>query len=101
MNAVAGLWNLSGSDADVGRECDGMLSAQAAFGPDGTASRQIGNFCLGRNLYRLLPEDRFDRQPLISADGRFALVADLRLDNREEIASALGIPAAERSGSAD
>jgi asparagine synthase (glutamine-hydrolysing) len=41
---------------------------------------------------RFLPEDRFDRQPLESQDGRLVLVADCRLDNREELGDLLGIP---------
>jgi asparagine synthase (glutamine-hydrolysing) len=56
---------------------------------------------LGRALAALLPEDRFDRQPLIGGGGRFALVADVRLDNRAELASALGIPVAPLAEMAD
>jgi len=49
---------------------------------------------MGRRLFRLLPEDRFDRQPLLSADGNLVLVADVRLDNREDLKAALGLPRA-------
>jgi asparagine synthase (glutamine-hydrolysing) len=38
----------------------------------------------------VLPQDSYDRQPLLGARA-IVLVADLRLDNREELAGALGI----------
>jgi asparagine synthase (glutamine-hydrolysing) len=41
---------------------------------------------------RVLPEDVFDGQPLISTEGRYVLVADVRLDNRDELAEILHIP---------
>ena len=49
----------------------------------------------------LLPEDRFDHQPLWSADGLACLVADVRLDNRTEVADELSLThAAELSDAA-
>ena len=50
---------------------------------------------------RLLPEDSFDRQPLIGGGGRYVMVADVRLDNRDELAAALDIPAAAAQGLCD
>jgi asparagine synthase (glutamine-hydrolysing) len=49
----------------------------------------------------LLPEDAFDRQPLTSDDGRFTLVADLRIDNRNELISDLALGAAAGSQLSD
>jgi len=50
-----------------------------------------GPVTIGRALYRLLPEDRFDLAPQRSADGRFLLVADARIDNREALADRLAL----------
>jgi asparagine synthase (glutamine-hydrolysing) len=47
---------------------------------------------LGCNLSLSLPEDRFDVQPLRSPDNSLCVVADLRLDNREELARELDLP---------
>lgn len=60
-------------------------------------------YAAGRCLYRLLPEDDFDRQPLTSEDGRFVLVADLRIDNRDELIAdlALGTSAGARLSDSD
>ena len=68
-----------------------MLEAQRRYGPDASDRWSAGDIALGRNLARLLPEDAFDRQPLVGGGGRFTLVADLRIDNRGEIAAALGV----------
>jgi asparagine synthase (glutamine-hydrolysing) len=68
-----------------------MLAALNAYGPDGSACESHGPLSLGRSLYALLPEDDFDHQPVVAGGGRFSLVADLRLDNRSELASALGV----------
>jgi len=49
---------------------------------------------MGRRLFRTLPEDVHDRQPLQSRDGRLTLVADVRLDNRDELIAVLGLASA-------
>lgn len=93
MTALAALWRLDGRD-DAPRDLARMLASQQAYGPDDRRAWSEGPVAMGRCLHRALPEDRFDRQPLIGADGRLALVADVRLDNREELIAALGLPAA-------
>lgn len=77
-----------------------MLAAQRAYGPHGQADWSDGAIALGRCLHRTLPEDSFDRQPLHGAGGRLTLVADVRLDNRDELADALRIANAARASDA-
>lgn len=91
MSAIAGRWNFGGAPAAA--DCERMLAAQALCGPDDSACVGDRPIALGRRLYRLLPEDVHDRQPLTGGGGRFTLVADLRLDNREDLARAIGIDA--------
>jgi asparagine synthase (glutamine-hydrolysing) len=67
-----------------------MLHALSVYGKDDCAQFRGPSVSMGRRLLRLLPEDSFDRQPL-SADGVTSLVADVRLDNREELAAGLGL----------
>jgi len=90
MTALAGLWRYDRKD--VGSDCQRMLSSQALYGPDSCSLWSNGSLALGRQLKRLLPEDDFDRQPLHGGGGRYDLVADLRLDNREELAELLQLP---------
>jgi len=90
VTALAGLWRFDGRP-DAEAVCTRMLASQRIYGPHGSrvVSDLGGALCLGRNLFRLTPEDAHDRQPL-SGDVML-LVADLRLDNRDELADALGL----------
>lgn len=93
MSALGGFWSWrrhSPEDA-----CRAVLEAQAAYGPVDRRLWRDGPIALGRGLYNLLPEDAFDRQPLAGGGGRYILVADLRLDNRDELAARLGHGQAE------
>lgn len=91
MTALAAWWAPAGGAAD---RCARMVAAQAIYGPDGQAVLANDGAALGRCLSRVLPEDRYDHGPVTSADGRYMLVADARIDNREELAVALGLSAA-------
>jgi asparagine synthase (glutamine-hydrolysing) len=100
MSAIAGLWRYDGRP-DVAADCARMLAAQEIYGPHDGRQWADGGVAMGRRLYHLLPEDGFDRQPLITADGRLTLVADLRLDNREELGPALGWSLARAADASD
>src|SRR6476469_2718435 len=78
MTALAGLWNFDGRP-DAGASCKRMLAAQRSYGPHDERRWAEGAVAMGRNLFRLVPEDRFDRQPLIGAGGDLVIVADVRL----------------------
>ncbi|HEX8480552.1 MAG TPA: asparagine synthase-related protein [Allosphingosinicella sp.] len=78
-----------------------MLDRQAAYGPHGCDLSGDRGYFAGRCLYRSLPEDRFDRQPLTSDDGRFMLVADLRIDNRDELLRDLAVGGSAGAGLSD
>ena len=86
MSAICGLWRLDGR-SDAAAACARMLASQEMYGPHHRAqwAGGGGEISLGRRLYRILPEDVFDRQPLVGGAGTLTLVADLRLDNREEL----------------
>ena len=92
MTALAGLWRFDGLP-DAAEGCARMLVSQEVYGPHHGAQWSDSAVALGRRLMRVLPEDAFDRQPLIGGEGRYVLVADLRLDNRDELTEALRIPA--------
>ncbi|MFN3387870.1 MAG: asparagine synthetase B family protein [Allosphingosinicella sp.] len=100
MTALAGLWGY-GDSPEPAAACARMLKAQRLYGPEAPASAAEGEVALGRALYPLLPEDRFDRGPVRGGGGRFLLAADVRLDDREGLADALGIGAGEAAALAD
>ena len=91
MTALAGHWSFGAADPLA--ECERMLRAQQIYAPETGVSRAAGPAALGRRLFRLTPEDTFDRGPEVRG-GRI-LVADARLDNRGELADALGISLAD------
>ena len=86
MTALAGYWCFSnGSEPE--QSCARMLNAQRVYAPDPQAEAVWAgaSIALGRRLFRTLPEDRFDHVPIVLAYGGSALIADVRLDNREEL----------------
>lgn len=100
MTAIAGVWHW-GASLEAASACASMLEAQQMYGPHHRAQLHIGDLALGRCLYRLLPEDSHDTGPVCSQDGRFTLVADVRLDNRDALISVLALPATQAARMCD
>lgn len=90
MTALAGVWRFDGNPS-VADSCLRMLGAQEIYGPHAGAHLSDGQVAFGRRLMRTLPEDVYDRQPLTGAGGHYILVADVRLDNRDELCGLLKI----------
>lgn len=97
MTALAGYWNFGGGAA--ARPCARMLQAQTVYAPDAPSTWSGGQIAMGRRLWTLLPEDRFDRGPIVSAAG--TLIADVRLDDRAGLADMLGIRQADAARLSD
>jgi asparagine synthase (glutamine-hydrolysing) len=93
MSGVFGFIRLDGSPADAA-ELTRQKKALAHLGPDGADQWREGPAGLGAVRLRVTQEDCADRQPLVDPDSGLAFVADARLDNRDEIAAALGVDAA-------
>src|SRR5919199_5980109 len=94
MGAIFGLVRLNSQPVSAA-EMERMNVALAAHGPDGNGIWTKGQVGLGQRLMRFTPEDRFERQPLLSADGQRVLVSDGRIDNRPELMRALYITPAQ------
>lgn len=99
MSAICGVWNRDGKDAQ--QDCARMRRALAIYGPDREGAWHGGAIALGVQRFHCLPEDRFDHQPLSGGGGRFRLVADVRLDNRSELAQTLDLFGASTLSDAD
>ncbi|MCS0606797.1 asparagine synthase-related protein [Massilia solisilvae] len=78
-----------------------MQEMLTPYGRDAQAARIVGNAGLLRTLLLITPEDRHDAQPLLDGANQCALLFDGRLDNREELAAALGLTAADIASMAD
>lgn len=99
MTAIAGFWSGDGR-LDASGQCQAIISAQSVYGTRQSAA-QLDDLAVAARLYPLLPEDGNDRQPLVGGDGRLLLVADVRLDNRAELAAALNVESSKAGRLAD
>ncbi len=96
MSAIGGVW-YPDSRPGAKAECQRISRSLALYGPDREGLWDGGEIALTHRLMGFLPEDRFDRQPLTGRGGRLNLVADCRIDNREELGRALGIEPARQA----
>jgi asparagine synthase (glutamine-hydrolysing) len=81
VTALAGIWWRSGGDAS--KRCRELLHRQRELSPHGSASIAWGQVTFGRGLFKTLPEDDWDRQPIYLKDAELLIVADIRIDNRD------------------
>jgi asparagine synthase (glutamine-hydrolysing) len=88
MSAICGIIRFDGADV-APRSIERMANAMRHRGADGVETVEFGRLALGHCLMRVNREDVHEAQPIVARDA--ILVADLRLDNREELAAKLGI----------
>jgi len=100
MSAVYGLLRFDGRAVDP-RDLQRMGQALAHRGPDGRDRMADGPLGLGHCLMRVNREDAFERQPLHDPQSGVTLVADCRIDNREELAAAFAFSPADAGGMPD
>lgn len=100
MTALAALFHRDGRSAS--RDAiDRMVRSLVIFGPDGQRSATYGPAALGCAMRWTTPEDVGVPQPVLGGDGRYAMVFDGRIDNREDLADALGLTASAMAGLSD
>lgn len=90
MSAICGIIHFDGKPVEKS-DLETMVESSPNRGPDGTRYYLDGNAGFAHLAFHVTPESVHERQPLVSEDGRLVLVADVRLDNREELASKLGV----------
>lgn len=93
MSAIFGILRFDGGAVSA-RELERMGKTLAHRGPDGRKYRVDGAIGLGHCLMQVNQEDLFEAQPLHDREEDIVLAADLRLDNRAELAAAFGLDAA-------
>src|SRR6185437_15848259 len=97
MSAIFGLLTFDGEPA-AAQHIERIGNSLANRAPDGRKILVDGPVGLGHGLMRVNEEDLYEVQPLQDREANITLVADLRLDNREALASVLGLaPAALRN----
>lgn len=94
MSAILGLHYFDQRPV-TSEELMRMSAPLAAHGPDRVGYWQEGAIGLAQRQMIITPEDRYERQPVTSADGQLVLISDARVDNRPELIDELRIPVAE------
>lgn len=74
-----------------------MTDAVAHRGPDGIGVWTSGPVGLGSCLLKSIPEAAYEQLPLVSEQGRYVVALDGRIDNRRELANAIGLDASTLS----
>jgi asparagine synthase (glutamine-hydrolysing) len=95
MSGIFGIFNQDGAPVRAG-DLNAMASLLARRGPDGTGIWNGASVGLGHTLLATTPELVFERQPWRHAGSGCTITADVRLDNRPELLSALGL--SDRAG---
>jgi asparagine synthase (glutamine-hydrolysing) len=94
MSAIFGILRFDGGAVNSS-ELERMAGAMAHRMPDGRKFMVDGAIGLGHGLMRVNQEDLYEAQPLIDREAGLTLVADCRIDNREELAATFGWSDAE------
>ena len=98
MSAIVGFFNRDGRPAEP-ELLSKMLNAINYYGPDGRAAWVEGPVALGSLQMQTTPQSRHEAQPVHLQDK--VLVADARIDNREELYNKLPIAHSQRAKLAD
>lgn len=90
MSAIAGIFYRDGMPVDRA-SLEGMRDALSHRGPDGSGVWRHGATGLVNQMMWTTPESLSERLPRAGRDGACVLTADARIDNRDELLSALDL----------
>jgi asparagine synthase (glutamine-hydrolysing) len=88
MSGIIGIYYLDGQFVDH-QQLTHMVDSIAHRGPDGTnvwCSESVG---LGHRMLWTTPESLLEKLPSVNQTGELVITGDLRIDNRDELLSAL------------
>lgn len=90
MSGIAGIFNLDGRPVESNDlwQMVGMLKRR---GPDGSNVWHKGSVGLVQTMLVTTPEAGHERLPHVSVQGDLVVIADARLDNRDELIAVLGL----------
>lgn len=98
MSAICGIFHIDGRPVMQDR-ISRMSAALAHRGPDGAGTWTNDVAGLAHRMLRTTPESLAEVQPVTHAAAALTLVADARLDNREELLSTLRLSSPSTSDS--
>jgi len=90
MSAICGIIHFDGRPVDKA-DLETMVASSPGRGPDGSGYYTLKNSGFAHLAFDVTAESVREKQPLVKGDLPLVLVADVRLDNREELAGKLSI----------
>lgn len=90
MSGIVGIYHLNGQLVEH-EKLTRMVDAIAHRGTDGANIWYSGSVGLGHRMLWTTPESLQEQLPILNAAGNLVLTADVRIDNRDELISALQI----------
>lgn len=93
MSLLYGIWRPQACSQTTD-DCAYFANAFADWKCDYAGSTQLGPVAFGSRVFRIYSESANERQPIEDKQRQVMLIADCRLDNREELASALSLDSA-------
>jgi asparagine synthase (glutamine-hydrolysing) len=90
MSAIAAILRFHGEPVREG-EIERLVGAMKGRSPDGASIWREGCMALGHGMLHATPESLEEKQPLATTDGRFHLIWDGRLDNRDDLRHELSL----------
>ena len=90
MSGIAGIFARDGRPVEAD-EVTPVMDRLAHRGPDGSGVWAAGSVALGHQTLWNTPEAVHERLPLVRQEGPFAITADARIDNRDELLPVLGL----------
>jgi asparagine synthase (glutamine-hydrolysing) len=100
MSGIIGIFDRRGDRIDRAT-LDNMVSRMSFWGPDGVIVWQDGPIALALLKHNTTPESVGEQQPRRNGTADLVLIADARLDNREELFDIFGIPRSRQSAMTD
>jgi len=95
MSGICGIIDLTGAALNP-VQIRRMTDVLERRGPEGTHIWQDGAVAFGHTLLATTPEALHEKQPFTHIETGCVITADLRLDNRDELLTALGLAAQKR-----
>jgi asparagine synthase (glutamine-hydrolysing) len=89
MSGIAGIVRFDGQPVKR-QQLERVANTLRQYGPDRSEIIVSENIGFVHTLMRMTPEDRFDKQPQRGRSGAL-ITADVRLDNRDELAARIGV----------
>ena len=90
MSAIAGIYRLDGQPVE--RSLLERMNRTLSFhGPDDSGIWADGPVGISQNTLWNTPESPYEKYPFSYSDGNFVLVADARIDNRDELLGTFNI----------